>query len=281
MRIFVESADARVQLYTKAEIQAAIDVLKQEPDFTAKLLDITHGASSGSALTPEGQAFANSRPRESNLPEGKQPPEYKELGNIEHPFMPRMSARKMARLIAFLRMNGGYALVTTQELGNCLWSSVLRGTDVKREFASMHLRRLVAKMITTFPRFFFNYLKYSLATTYGQDRPTEEEICEKERKGQITDQQAHDYRLPGPFSFVEYIEHIVTEGTWGDEHILTLISLMWQVKITILRANNLGEVRIRHNDRLTDADLVVVFIGGDHYMGAGKFPQGYLIHLQV
>ena len=71
--LFVESADARVQLYTKAEIQAAIDVLKQEPDFTAKLLDITHGASSGSALTPDGQAFANSRPRESNLPEGKQP----------------------------------------------------------------------------------------------------------------------------------------------------------------------------------------------------------------
>ena len=185
-----------------------------------------------------------------------------------------MSARKMARLIAFLRMNGGYALVTKQELGNCLWSSVLRGTDVKREFASMHLRRLVAKIITAFPRFFFNYLKYSLATTYGQDSPTEEEICEKERKGQITDQQAHDYRLPGSFSFVEYIEHIITDGTWGDGHIITLISMMWQVKITILTANNLGEVRIRHNDRLTDADLVVVFIGGDHYMGAGKFSAG-------
>ena len=261
MRIFLESADARVQLYTKAEIQAAIDVLKQEPYFTAKLLDITHGASSGSALTPEGQAFANSRPRESNLPEGKQPPEYKELGNLEHPFMPRMSARKMARLIAFLRMNGGYALVTTQELGNCLWSSVLRGTDVKREFASMHLRRLVAKMITSFPRFFFNYLKYSLATTYGQDRPTEEEICEKERKVRL---------LTNKLMITDSLALFLLWNT---------LSILLQKEPGVMSISS--HLSVYHNDRLTDADLVVIFIGRDHYMGAGKFPQGYLIHLQV
>ena len=70
------------------------------------------------------------------------------------------------------------------------------------------------------------------------------------------------------------MEYLLTDGTWGDDHVLTLLSCMWQLKITILNADTLGETRIRHNDRLTDTELVVVFIGGDHYMGTGKFPQG-------
>ena len=238
-------------------------------DYNVKLLDVTHGASSGAALTPEGQAFADFKPKISQFPEGKRPPEYTELGNFPHPFMSRISAREMAKLIAFLKGNGGYSLITTQELGNCLWASVQRGTDVKKEFASMHLRRLVVMMIGAYPKFFFNYLKYSLATTYGQDRPTEEEITRKKKEGTITSEQAHDYRLPGPFTFAEYVQHLLTDGTWGDDHVLTLVSLLWQVKITILNAATLGEIRIRHNDRLSDAELVVVFIGGDHYMGTG------------
>ena len=269
MPFTVESATAKVKLFTKEEAAAVVEKLKGVPEYNVKLLDVTHGVSSGEALTPEGQAFADSKPRISQFPEGKRPPEYPELGNFPHPVMPRISAREMAKLIAFLKGNGGYSLITTQELGNCMWASVLRGTDVKKEFASMHLRRLVVMMIGAYPKFFFNYLKYSLASTYGQDRPTEEEITRKEEEGTITSEQAHDYRLPGPFTFAEYVQHLLTDGTWGDDHVLTLVSLLWQVKITILNAATLGEIRIRHNDRLSDAELVVVFIGGDHYMGTG------------
>ena len=107
---------------------------------------------------------------------------------------------------------------------------MLRGTEVKKEFTSMHLRRLVV-----------NYLKFSLASVFGQDRPSAEEVDELERTGKIKPQQAHDYRLPGPFSFAEYVEYILTDGTWGDDHVLTLLSCMWQLKITILNADTLGE----------------------------------------
>ena len=237
----VESAAAVVRLFTKAEALEVVDQLKQEPEYNLKLLDVTHGVSSGSQLTPEGQAFASSKPHISQDAQGKKPPEYSELGNFPHPFMPRISAREMAKLIAYLKSNGGYNLITTQELGNCLWASVLRGTNVKQEFTSMHLRRLVAKMIGAYPKFFFDYLKFSLVSVHGQNRPTEEEIAQKEKDGTITADQAHDYRLPGPFSFAEYVQHILTDGTWGDDHILTLISLLWQVKITVLNASTLGE----------------------------------------
>ena len=269
MLFSVESATARVKLFTKDEAAAVVEKLKATPEYNIKLLDVTHGVSSGADLTEEGQAFANSKPRISQFPEGKRPPEYTELGHFPHPFMPRISAKEMAKLIAFLQMNGGYSLITTQELGNCLWASILRGTDVKREFASMHLRRLVVMMIGAYPKFFFNYLKFSLASTYGQERPTEEKIAQKEQEGTISSEQAHDYRLPGPFTFVEYVQHLLTDGTWGDDHVLTLVSLLWQIKITVLNASTLGESRIRHNERLSEAELVVVFIGGDHYMGTG------------
>ena len=44
----------------------------------------------------------------------------------------------------------------------------------------------------------------------------------------------------GPFTFAEYVQHLLTDGTWGDDHVLTLVSLLWQVKITILNAATLG-----------------------------------------
>ena len=265
-----ESASCKVMLYTHAEAEEVIATLKQVPEYNVKLLDVTHGASSGTQHSPESQAFANSKPRVSQDPEGKQPPDYDELGNFAHPYMQRITARKMAKLLAFLKFNGGYNLITTQELGNCLWASVLRGTDVKKEYTTMHLRRQVVKMIGAYPDFFFKYLQYNLASVYGQNRPTEEEVAAMEKEGSIKPQQAHDYRLPGPFTFTEFVEYLLKDGTWGDDHVLTLISLMWQIKITILNADTLGETHIRHDCRLSDAELVVVFIGGDHYMGTGK-----------
>ena len=154
MLFVIKSTTVKVKLFTKEEAAAVVEKLKGWADYNVKLLDVTHGASSGAALTPEGQAFANSKPRISQFPEGKRAPEYTELGNFPHPFMSRISVREMAKLIAFLKGNGGYSLITTQELGNCMWASVLRGTDVKKEFASMHLKRLVVMMIGAYPKLF-------------------------------------------------------------------------------------------------------------------------------
>ena len=123
----VRQAPLKMKLFTKEEAQQVVTDLKQVPEYIVKLLDLTHGVSSGAPLTEEGRAYAASKPKVSQFPEGKQPPEYEELGNYSHPYMQRITARKMARLLAFLKFNGGYNLITTQELGNCLWASVLRG----------------------------------------------------------------------------------------------------------------------------------------------------------
>ena len=62
---------------------------------------------------------------------------------------------------------------------------------------------------------------------------------------------------------------VSTDGVWGDENVLHLISCLWQISITILDADTLGEIWIRHNMRIAHVDLVVVFMGGDHYLGCG------------
>ena len=45
---------------------------------------------------------------------------------------------------------------------------------------------------------------------------------------------------------------------------------MWQIAITIVYAETLVEQRFRHDRDLGDADLVLIFCGGNHYCGAGN-----------
>ena len=88
---------------------------------------------------------------------------------------------------------------------------------------------------------------------------------------QLTQQSLADQRLPGPFSFASYLEHLLTDRTWGDVHTLTILSCLWQIGITVLYTNHLNEHRIRHNKMLKDADLVVVFSGGNHFLRSGEY----------
>ena len=256
-------------LFTETEAKEAIDSLRGTPEYTKKWWNREVGASSNTPLTSEGTAMANSR-KEIFTRVGPAPPSFEELGIWPHPGLPSISAKKMARLLAYLR---SYSLdvVLTQGLGNCLYSSVLRGTDVRMEFVSMHLRRLICIVVSKYPDFFAKYLRHQVATDYGCDRLPESEISKREKAGKIKPEEARDMRGPGPFSLVTFLEFILQDGTWGDLNILTIISLMWQISITILNAEEFGEIRIRHNLALNQVDLVVIFMGGDHYMGCGMY----------
>ena len=59
-------------------------------------------------------------------------------------------------------------------------------------------------------------------------------------------------------------------SSWGDESMLTCISMMWQITITVVFAEELSQYKIRHQRKLEDADLVLIFAGDSHYLGACK-----------
>ena len=70
----------------------------------------------------------------------------------------------------------------TQDLGNCLYAAVLRETDCKREFTTMHLRRMLVWMVSQYPKFFSKYLSRPLGLVYGQDRLNKKELAKRERE---------------------------------------------------------------------------------------------------
>ena len=186
-----------------------------------------------------------------------------------------LSARQMARVINFLKKNGNYSLFNTQNFGNCQYAAVQRGTQLNREVTSMHLRRFLVTKMCKHPQFFSKFLWKSLATHYGLDRMSARELAEKEKAGTISAQDAADQGLPGPFSFHSYLQHLNTDRTWGNIYTLTILSCILQIVITVLFANQLNKHRIRHDKKLPEADLAVVFTSGNHYMGCSKYTLGY------
>ena len=79
-----------------------------------------------------------------------------------------------------------------------------------------------------------------------------------------------DYSAPGPFSLVEYLEYMWKDGTWGDETFVAALSIQWQLASIVLNAEDLYEVRMRHDRPLAEVDPVVVHCGQNHYVGACK-----------
>ena len=45
----------------------------------------------------------------------------------------------------------------------------------------------------------------------------------------------------------------------------------WQLTITVVHGESLRESRVRHNRPLDEVDLVLVYCGNNHYVGASKY----------
>ena len=120
-----------------------------------------------------------------SCPQSKEgnPQDYEELRGLAAPGTGRLDTRELTRLSAFLKLNGGFVTVQTQELGNCLYSSLLRGLDNKLEYTTMHLRRTLVVMICSYPEFFYHYLSEAITKDYGEAKLNEEEYKKEGRRG--------------------------------------------------------------------------------------------------
>ena len=74
--------------------------------------------------------------------------------------------------------------------------------------------------------------------------------------------EADDHNTPGPFSYLGYMQALLKEGFWGDELCLALISMMWQISITVLKGETFHQIKFRHSEILKDTDLVLVHCQG-------------------
>lgn len=58
--------------------------------------------------------------------------------------------------------------------------------------------------------------------------------------------------------------------SFGDSILLMCLAWRWHVKITVLDASSLRELRFRHDTMINQADFVLVYNGKNHFVAASK-----------
>ena len=177
---------------------------------------------------------------------------------------------EVTELQEYLELNGNYHLKHVPKDGSCFWRSFLEQILYPAEYQYMMLKRQMVLTVTEHPEFFFNALGFHIMSQNGIERLTPEEYSKKVEDNTITQQELEDQDSPGPFSFVGYLEYLLEPKTWGDHGTVLLLSLMWQVKVTIITAETQRQQKFRHDSSLKDADFILVFCGGNHYLLAGE-----------
>ena len=79
------------------------------------------------------------------------------------------------------------------------------------------------------------------------------------------------YEEPGPFSYLTYLKHILKRDSWGDEIMLVILSMVFQLRITIVTIPSLHGDPIRHINTLEKSDIVLLWSSGNHYLSAGMY----------
>ena len=177
------------------------------------------------------------------------------------------------RLTLYLQENGDFKPVPVNNRGDCLFASIRRCIDTPAEYTNTHLRRQMVMCLIEHKDFFWHLLKEHLRGNYGHVRLSKEDFDTKT----ITDVEREDYLWPGPFCFVSYLETLSKPAFWGQEMVIILLSMMWQVGVTILKAETLYNSKLRNQQRISHSDILLVHCLGQHYIAAGE-PFLFLIN---
>ena len=119
--------------------------------------------------------------------------------------------------------------------------------------------------------FLYPIISTHIQGNYGHLRIPQEEYDTKKRLGTLTPpQEKEDFEAPGPFSLVTYLKALIKRKFYGDKIISIVISMMWQVRISVLNAKTLRQIKIRTSNRLSKVDIALVHCQYNHYMPLGK-----------
>ena len=179
---------------------------------------------------------------------------------------------QLSKLTHHLSTHGGWELFLTPKDGQCMFSSIRRGMAAPEEYRSNHLRYQIVYFITQNHGFCFTVLKTLILAEYGHLRLSQEDFVRKMMDDTITEEEEERQKKPGPFSFVTYLQALLESTFWGDHGVICMVSMMWQVPITLLTAETLKLDKVRHGRPLEKTDLLLIRAGHNHYLGACEYP---------
>ena len=186
-----------------------------------------------------------------------------------------------SRITHYMNARGGYDCVPVASDGSCMFSSLRRIVSAPLEYRNIHLQRQLVIMMANQREFFFNLLKEHIRGTYGFPRQDEDKYQQRYRDSVLTDQEVQDHNCPGPFNFRSYLSALLSPEMWGDEQVLCLCSMMWQIGLTVVSVENFTQIRFRHKSSLERADGVLVMCLGQHYVPARKYLLLFIVIVPV
>ena len=207
----------------------------------------------------------------SQNPDIKMPPLYsKQTYKGAAPLYSLSNASQLSRLTEYLVDNAGLNIAHTPKDGDCLYHSCRVAMDLPQEYVPQIMKRQIIVFMAQNAKVCSEIFNPTIQGIYGEPRMDPEQYESLKKAKALTPKQIERQELPGPFSYLGYLKHQLKQGTWGDEIMVTAMSMMWQITVTILYAETLTEHRIRHDRLIGKVDMVVVFCGGCHYIGASE-----------
>ena len=117
--------------------------------------------------------------------------------------------------------------------------------------------------------FFLPQVKGFISGNYGAKLlKVEYERCEKE--GLLMVETRHTFTEPGPFLFITYLEYLLKRDSWGDEIMVVVLSMLFQLQISIVTIPTLHSEAICHTNTLEKSDVILLRSGKNHYLSAGR-----------
>ena len=271
-----------LQMISQPYIKLAMDSLKEEPRAHQVLVMPREGEAVSAeveALRRSGREFLKNCLIPSKDIDGKKPTRQRKESyarmmetNVDANRIYGLGSQgHLFQLLEYGQMNGGFIPRVTQMRGACMFHAIRKGMECPREFTNTHLRRMIILFSIENFDMLWPLLHVSVLSNFGHIRMPEEEFQGRLAAGTLSDHDRAIHDEPGPFSVHGYLDQLLKPGFYGDELCLLIISIMWKVRITILHAETLRAIKVRHMNVALKADFVLVHCSGSHYICLGIY----------
>ena len=204
-----------LEMYSNAAIWARIATLEASEAYTEVLMlehqpeeDASHAAARDHN-DRAGAELRNQTTTVQDVIEGKAPDEYRALTGLDtgaNQLYGLSDQMYLNRLFQYVSENGGYSVKHSQQRGSCLYHSIRRAIDTPLEWSNTHLRCQVVAYIIRHVQFLFPLIAVHIQGNYGHLRLSQAEYNTKMGDGTITQQEKEDFKAPGPFYLVTYLQ---------------------------------------------------------------------------
>ena len=234
MAIFTAEVDqVNLVLYNQMHIDQALELVKRVPGslevLMVGLLPTEGNQEPAPAVPPTNLTMAQAIDYSLHV-EGEVPleiPVERDISTHMSLALGLQDQEPYSRLIRYLQGHEQLDPILVEAMDNCMFSSIRRAIDDPLEYQNIHLRRQIVMMLANNCNFFMPLLKNNIMATHGHPRMNEEEYNRRFEAGELSQQQIDDQQCPDPYSYFGYLRALLTDGFWGYEIVLIVISMMF------------------------------------------------------